>query len=175
MRAILAALVLAALSACGEADMADQARAKTWDRNAFFPRETTMRSPVAGTVPRDDPAREAQPPAVITAALLERGRARYGVFCTPCHGGDGAGRGMIVQRGFPPAGDLASERLRAAGAAELYGAISNGYRAMAGMAQMIPSDDRWAIVAYVRALQLGQDAPVAALPEPDRARLEATR
>ena len=71
--------------------------------------------------------------------------------------------------------DLTAEPLRRAPAAEIYGVIGNGRRAMFGMAQMIPSADRWAIVAYVRALQLSQDAVVASLPPDDRARLEATR
>lgn len=172
---LLAALLLLPLAACGEANMDEQAKARTWDKNPFFPKETTMRHPVAGTVPRDDPAREAPQPAAVTPALLARGRDRYAVFCTPCHGQDGRGQGMIVARGFPQAGDLTAEPLRRASAGELYDAISNGRKAMFGMAQMIPSADRWAIVAYLRALQLSQDVPVARLPEPDRARLEAAR
>ncbi|MDP4024709.1 cytochrome c [Methylobacterium sp. NEAU 140] len=178
MRALppcLALLCLLPLGACGEANMADQPRAETWDRNAFFPRESTMRHPVAGTVPRADPARPAPQPATITADLLARGQERYGVFCTPCHGPDGRGAGMVVARGFPHAGDLAAEKLRRASAADLYGTISDGYRTMFGMAQMIPSADRWAIVAYLRALQLSRDVAVADLPEADRARLEARR
>ena len=173
--ALVTALALLPLAACGEANMDDQARAKTWDRNPFFPRQITMRQPVAGTVPRTDPAREVPQPPTIGRDLLDRGRERYAVFCTPCHGQDGRGRGMIVARGFPPAGDLTAEPLRRAPAAEIYDAIGNGKRAMFGMAQMIPSADRWAIVAYVRALQLSQDAPVASLPPDDRAHLEATR
>ena len=172
-RALLACLALAPLAACGEADMADQARAKTWDKNPFFPREITMRQPVAGTVPRSDPARAAPQPQTISRALLDQGRERYGVFCTPCHGQDGRGAGMIVARGFPSAGNLTAEPLRRASAAEIYDAIANGRKAMFGMAQMIPSADRWAIVAYVRALQLSQDAAVASLAAEDRARLEA--
>lgn len=171
----LAALLLLPLAACGEANMDEQAKARTWDKNPFFPKETTMRHPVAGTVPRVDPAREAPQPAAITPALLARGRERYTVFCTPCHGQDGRGAGMIVARGFPHAPDLASDRLRAAGAREIYGAISNGTKSMFGMGQMIPSADRWAIVAYLRALQISRGVPVASLPEADRAALEAAR
>ncbi len=169
--ALLALLALLPLAGCGEANMDDQAKAKTWDKNAFFPKGMTMRQPVAGTVPRIDPAAEAPRPETITPVLLARGRERYAVFCTPCHGQDGRGAGMIVARGLAPAGDLASERLRAAGAAEIYAVIGHGYRSMFGMAQMIPSADRWAIVAYLRALQLSRDVPVDALPEPDRASL----
>lgn len=168
-------VLLLPLTACGEANMDEQAKARTWDKNPFFPKETTMRHPVAGTVPRVDPAREAPQPSAITASLLARGREQYAVFCTPCHGQDGRGAGMIVARGFPHAEDLASDRLRKAGAGEIYGAISNGYRTMFGMAQMIPSADRWAIVAYVRALQISRDVSVASLPDSDRAALEAAR
>ena len=177
MRAALPLILiaLAPLAACDKADMADQARAKTWDKNPFFPREITMRQPVAGTVPRRDPAQPAPQPQRVSRDLLDRGRQRYAVFCTPCHGQDGRGQGMIVARGFPHAGNLTGEDQRRASAAEIYDAISNGRKAMFGMAQMIPSADRWAIVAYVRALQLSQDAPVDRLPEPDRARLEAAR
>lgn len=168
-------LALLPLAACGEADMADQPRARSWDRNPFFPQALTMRPPVAGTVPQDDPARAVPQPATITERLLARGRERYGIFCTPCHGADGDGRGMIVERGFPQAGRLTTERLRAARAADLDRSIAQGHRAMYGMAQMIPSADRWAVVAYVRALQLSQDAEVASLPLEDRTRLEASR
>jgi mono/diheme cytochrome c family protein len=172
---LLPLLMLLPLAACGEANMDEQAKARTWDKNAFFPKDMTMRHPVAGTVPRNDPAREVPQPATVTASLLDQGRERYAVFCVPCHGQDGLGVGMIVQRGLAPAGNLASEKVRKESAAEIYGAISNGYRSMFGMAQMIPPADRWAIIAYVRALQASQDVPVASLPEADRAALEATR
>lgn len=174
-RRLFLLLGLLALGACEEANMAEQPKARTWDRNPYFAKGMTMRDPVPGTVPRQDPAAAAPQPATITAALLERGRERYAIFCTPCHGASGDGRGIVVQRGFPHAGDLAAERLRQASAAELYRIVGEGHRAMFGMAQMIPSSDRWAIVAYLRALQLSQGAAVAALPPEDRARLEGAR
>ncbi|MCJ2075698.1 cytochrome c [Methylobacterium sp. E-016] len=175
MRRLLALLALAPLAACGEADMSEQPRAKTWDRNGFFPQAMTMRHPVAGTVPRNDPAKPAAQLASITETLLARGRERYGIYCTPCHGASGDGRGIIVARGFPSAGQLTTERQRTASADDLYRAISEGHRAMYGMGQMIPSADRWAIIAYVRALQQSQDTEVAGLPPEDRAKLEASR
>jgi mono/diheme cytochrome c family protein len=173
-RNALALLGLLALAGCGEANMTEQDRADTWDKNEFFGKSMTMRQPVAGTVPRVDPARELPQPARITEAMLERGAERYGIFCTPCHGRAGHGRGMIVERGFPAA-TLVSDRMRAESAAEIYRVIAQGHRAMYGMAQMIPSADRWAIVAYLRALQVSQNSEVAGLPEEDRARLEAPR
>lgn len=164
----------AGLAGCGEANMSAQDRADTWDKNEFFSEGMTMRQPVAGTVPRTDPARPLPQPAAITAAMLERGRERYDIFCTPCHGRTGSGRGLVVERGFPAPTSLTSDRLREARAADLYRAISEGHRTMFGMAQMIPSGDRWAIVAYLRALQASQNVAVARLPEADRARLEAS-
>lgn len=175
MRRLLALLALMPLAACGDADMEAQPRAKTWDRNGFFSQAMTMRQPVAGTVPRTDPAKAAARPAAITEGLLARGRERYGIFCTPCHGASGDGRGMIVARGFPWAGQLTSEPLRKASADDLYRAISEGHRAMYGMGQMIPSADRWAIIAYLRALQTSQNADVANLSPADRANVEASR
>ncbi|GJD90042.1 MULTISPECIES: c-type cytochrome [Methylobacterium] len=175
LRPLVLVGLLAPLAACEQANMADQPKARTWDRNPYFAKHMTMRDPVPGTVPRQDPAAAAPQPATITAALLARGRERYAIFCTPCHGASGDGRGIVVQRGFPHAGNLAADRLRQASAAELYRTVGEGHRAMFGMAQMIPSADRWAIVAYLRALQLSQGAELAGLPPEDRARLEAAR
>ncbi|WP_336486596.1 c-type cytochrome [Methylobacterium nigriterrae] len=171
----LALIGFLSLGACGEANMTEQDRADTWDRNEFFGRDMTMRQPVPGTVPRVDPARPVLQPATVTEAMLERGQERYDIFCAPCHGRTGNGRGMIVERGFPAATVLTSDRMRAVRAAEIERAIAEGHKTMFGMAQMIPSADRWAIVAYIRALQLSQNAEVASLPEPDRAKLEAVR
>ena len=163
------------LAGCGEANMRDQPRAKTWDANRFFPQGMTMRAPVPGTVPRTDPARYVPRPALIDAALLARGQERYGIACTPCHGRSGDGKGMIVARGFPAAPAFAEERLAAASSDRLYAAITQGHRAMFGMGAQVAPADRWAIVAYLRALQLSQGARVASLPGEDRAKLEATR
>ncbi len=168
----LALAVASALAGCGEANMRDQAKAKSWDANRFFPQGMTMRPPVAGTVPRTDPARVVPRPAVIDAALLDRGRERYGIACTPCHGRSGDGRGMIVARGFPAAPSFASPRLVSAHSNRLYAAITEGHGAMLPMGAQIAPADRWAIVAYLRALQLSQGADVASLPAEDRARLE---
>lgn len=162
------------LAGCGEANMRDQAKANTWDANRFFPQGMTMREPVAGTVPRTDPARFVPRPAVIDAALLARGQERYGIACTPCHGRRGDGRGMIVARGFPAAPSFADARLRGASADALYRAITQGHGAMFGMGAQVAPADRWAIVAYIRALQLSQGAAVADLPELDRTRLAET-
>ena len=166
-------LALLALAGCDDANMVDQGKAKTWDRNAFFDKGQTLREPVAGTVPRADPARAVPQPATVDAALMAQGREAYAIHCVPCHGLSGNGRGMIVARGFPPAPPFTAERLVRASAAELYGVIANGKGAMYGLAQQIRPRERWAIVAYVRALQLSQGAALASLPPEDRARVEA--
>ncbi len=172
---LLALLMLLPLAACGEANMDEQAKARTWDKNAFFPKNDhapSRRRDRAAQRSRPGRSPTAGPPSPPPSSTR---RERYAVFCVPCHGQDGRGVGMIVQRGLAPAGNLASEKVRKESGAEIYGAISNGYRSMFGMAQMIPPADRWAIVAYVRALQTSQDVPVASLPEADRAALEASR
>ncbi|MFD1283230.1 c-type cytochrome, partial [Methylobacterium goesingense] len=98
-------------------------------------------------------------------------RERYGIACTPCHGASGDGRGMIVARGFPAAPPFAGERLAAATSDRLYAAITQGHGAMLPMGAQVAPADRWAIVAYIRALQLSQGAAVASLPAEDQDRL----
>jgi mono/diheme cytochrome c family protein len=93
----------------------------------------------------------------VTAPLLARGRERYAIYCVPCHGETGRGDGAIVQRGFPPPPDLARADLRQASAQQLYDAISNGYGLMYPFSDRVAPADRWAIVAYLRALQLARN------------------
>lgn len=172
--AVALGLALAApLGGCDRADMVTQDKAQNWDKNAFFPDGSTMRQPVAGTVARDEPNRPVPQPAAITAALLDRGHERYEIFCSPCHGRTGAGDGMIVERGFPRPPALAVDRLRQAKARYLYDVITNGHGVMYSYADRVPPADRWAVIAYVRALQESQNAEVAGLPAEDRAKLEA--
>ena len=167
--------LLAALPACKRQDMYTQDRSQNWDRNDFFADGSSMRHPVAGTVARDAPNPPAAPPAIIDAALLARGQQRFEIYCTPCHGGAGNGEGMIVQRGFPHPPSFIQGRLRVAAAGVFYDAITNGYGAMYSYADRVAPADRWAIIAYIRALQLSQNADAAALPASDRARLAQTR
>jgi mono/diheme cytochrome c family protein len=103
---------------------------------------------------------EARPAKVppVTQSLLERGRERYHIFCAPCHAELGDGQGMIVKRGFPAPPSFHSARLRAAPPRHLYDVITAGYGVMYSFADRIDSDDRWAIAAYVRALQRSQNA-----------------
>ncbi|TMH06794.1 MAG: cytochrome c [Betaproteobacteria bacterium] len=109
-----------------------------------------------------------------TLATLERGRERFDIFCAPCHSETGDGDGMIVRRGFPRPASFHSDRLRQASDDYLYSVISEGYGAMYPYSEHIAADDRRAIVGYVRALQLSQNAKLADVPSEARRRLERT-
>jgi hypothetical protein len=100
-------------------------------------------------------------PMPVTTELLDRGRERYNIFCTPCHSRVGNGVGMIVSRGYAQAGNFHTARLQAAPLGHFFNVISNGYGAMPDYSAQVAVADRWAIVAYIRALQLSQNATVA--------------
>jgi mono/diheme cytochrome c family protein len=97
-------------------------------------------------------------PIPLTTETMERGQERYNVYCTPCHSRVGNGAGMIVQRGYRPAGNFHTDRLRGAPLGHFFAVITNGYGAMPDYAAQLTPEDRWAVVAYVRALQLSQAA-----------------
>jgi mono/diheme cytochrome c family protein len=103
-------------------------------------------------------------PLPVTDDLVKRGRERYEIFCSACHGFTGKGDGMIVRRGFRRAASFHDERLRAAPVGHFFDAITNGWGAMPSYAPQISVKDRWAIVAYVRALQISQEVQPAATP-----------
>ena len=164
---------LLALAGCKQEDMYTQHRSQSWDRNSFFANQSSMRHPVAGTVARDAPNPPAPMPAHIDQAMLDRGENRYGIFCTPCHGRAGNGQGMIEQRGFPYAPSLVEGYLRDAKAEVFWNSITNGKGKMYSYADRIAPADRWAVIAWIRALQASQNSPVAALPPEDQSKLEA--
>ena len=171
---LVTALLALAVGGCKRQDMYTQNRVQTWDRSRFFADGRGMRAPVPGTVARETTP-PAAPPTVIDAALLARGQERFDIFCAPCHGRAGDGHGMIVERGFPAPTPLTASPLRDAPAARFYAAMTKGYGEMAPFADRIDPPDRWAIVAYIRALQRSQNTEVASLPPADRARLEALK
>jgi mono/diheme cytochrome c family protein len=109
------------------------------------------------------------------AATLARGRERFDIFCSPCHSVVGDGDGMIARRGFPHPPSFHTDRLRAESDAHFYAVITNGYGAMHSYATRIEPADRLAIVAYIRALQLAQHAPLDSVPEPQRSALVAAQ
>ncbi|MGG5823583.1 c-type cytochrome [Falsiroseomonas sp. HW251] len=164
-RALLVALLPFALLGCRQ-EMAQQKRYRTYAAAPLWPDGTAARPLPEGVVAQGDLAflaAAAQPE--VTPALLARGRERFDVFCAPCHGLAGAGDGMIVRRGFPRPPSYHTARLRAAPAQHFYDVITDGYGVMYSYAARVPPADRWAIAAYIRALQLSQDAEIAAVPE----------
>ncbi len=97
-------------------------------------------------------------PIPLNAATMERGQERYNIYCTPCHSRVGNGEGMIVQRGYRPAGDFHTDRLRNAPLGHFFAVMTNGYGAMPDYSAQLTPADRWAVAAYIRALQLSQNA-----------------
>ena len=172
-------------------DMDSQPKYRAQDASTVFADGRAMRLPIQGTVARgklqeDDhfyrgyqrtAAGEVQfydslPPQVkLNPTLLKRGQERFNIYCSVCHGVDGYGNGPINARAVErqeskwvlPA-NLVADQIRARSDGHLFNTITNGIRNMAGYGSQIPPEDRWAIVAYVRALQLSQNAPPAAVP-----------
>ena len=127
--------------------------------------------PPAGIVARDDePGVTPAPP--LTLALVQRGRERFDIACAPCHGRAGDGHGMIVERGFPAPPAFDTDRLRAAPAQHFYDVITNGYGAMFRYADRVTPRDRWAIAAYIRALQASNSSKLADVPDDKRRQLQ---
>ena len=162
----LALLSLLLLAGC-DLSMTQQKKYDTYSPAALWSDGTSARPLPEHVVAQGDLARgrqEADPPPV-TAALLKRGQERFNVDCSPCHGLDGKGDGIVAERGFPHPPSYFDARLMAAPASEFYDAISQGYGVMYSYAARVEPRDRWAIVAYIRALQLSQNATVAMAPE----------
>ena len=125
--------------------------------------------PAEHAIAREDVA---QPVPPLSAALLERGHERFTVYCSPCHGFQGQGDGMIVKRGFPAPPSFHIDRLRSAPTRHFYDVITDGWGVMYSYADRVEPIDRWAIAAYIRVLQESRDADVASLPETVREKLE---
>jgi mono/diheme cytochrome c family protein len=153
----LVPLCLAALALAGcNLSMDKQPRYSTQVPGPLFPDGASARMPVPGTVAQGQAAEEAiatnPPPA--TPALLARGRERFDIFCKPCHGPSGEGNGTIVARGFPHPPSFHEARLMQAPASHFYDVIGNGYGVMFPYGARVRPADRWAVIAYIRALQL---------------------
>jgi len=182
----LALLTTLAFAGCRQ-DMHDAPRYEAFEASSSFPNGSASRTAPAGTVARgwlrDDEALYTgkvggqvvdQFPFPIVAADLQRGQARFNIYCTPCHGKLGDGQGMVVQRGLRQAASYHQDRLREERLGYFYDVVTNGFGAMQGYAEQIPVRDRWLIVAYVRTLQMSQHAAVADVPADKRAELEAS-
>jgi mono/diheme cytochrome c family protein len=167
MGAMSAVLVLAG---CRQ-DMHNQPKFVPQRGTSFYADGRSVRPQVENTVGRDQMHEDAYfytglqngkegdgLPIPLTPAVMERGQERYNIYCTPCHSRVGNGAGMIVQRGYRPAGNFHTERLRNAPLGHFFAVITNGYGAMPDYAAQLTPEDRWAVAAYVRALQLSQDA-----------------
>jgi mono/diheme cytochrome c family protein len=192
-RWLAAGVVLAAFSGC--TDMYDQPRYEPYEASTFFENGASSRPLVAGTVPRTDPRKlpdvqdrnllltglkdglpSRSAPFPVDQAVLERGQGRYRIYCAPCHGETGDGKGIIVQRGFTPPPSYHDDRLRDAPLGHFFQVISQGHGAMYSFAARVAPQDRWAIASYIRALQLSQNAKVSELPPEDQSKLqEATK
>lgn len=174
-----------ASAACRQ-DMHDQPRFKPYAKSEFFADRRSARPLVDGTIARGHLREDAalytgksagRPvdafPFPVTADVMARGRERFDIFCSPCHGRTGAGDGMIVRRGYRKPPTFHQDRLRQAAPGYTYDVITNGFGAMPDYAQQIPVRDRWAIVAYITALQRSQHAAADRLPAEARAALDA--
>ena len=153
-------------------DMAEQPKNKPLSPSDFFTDGRSERALIDNTVARgsladDDllvPKDSNAFPLPVNQQLLERGQERYKIFCSPCHGLQGDGNGTVAMRGMKRPPTYHQDRLRQAPNGYFYDTITNGFGAMYGYSAQIPPRDRWAIIAYVRALQLSRNAKAADLP-----------
>jgi cytochrome c553 len=157
--AVLAALAVASTGCRNE--LANQPKLRGF-AVPFGARTDYPMLPPPGTVARDEEM--AHPPPPLTLALLHRGQERYSIFCAPCHGPAGTGNGMIVQRGFPKPPSYLTEKLREAPIQHFYDVITHGHGIMFPYAARVPPPDRWAITAYIRALQASAMATLDEVP-----------
>ena len=160
-------------------DMANQPRENPLSPSSFFadgrsesplPENTVARGELANDallIPKDSNAF----PLPLTMELLQRGQERYGIFCQPCHGIEGDGQGMVAMRGMKHPPSFHQDRLRAEPNGYIYDVVTNGFGAMYGYSAQIPPRDRWAVIAYLRALQLSRNAPAKELPADLRKKL----
>jgi mono/diheme cytochrome c family protein len=183
-------LMLLFLAGC-RSDMYDQPRYEPLEPSSFFADHTSARPLVEGTVPRSSPSDGFNPdepvwtqtgmvegklatkaPFPVDRRVLERGQQRYRIFCVPCHAETGDGRGIIVQRGFTPPPALYNDELRNKPLGHFFDVITHGHGVMYSYAARVPPPDRWAIAAYIRALQLSRHYQMAELSEADRRAFE---
>lgn len=180
----LCSLVLSAGCELRQA-MYDQEKYEPLERSTFFADGQSFRAQVPETVARgqlrlDTHYYEGKVagqlsdalPVPISTDLLKRGQERYGIYCTPCHGLTGQGNGIIVQRGLKQPPSFHQQRLRDMPIAYFFDVITNGYGVMYSYASRIPVEDRWAISAYIRTLQLSQNIEFDQLPEEDQRQLQ---
>jgi mono/diheme cytochrome c family protein len=181
----IAALALVCFAGGCRQDMQVQPRYNPYDASNFFGDNRSARSPVPGTIARGQlhldellyagkvDGKDAEVfPFEITRADLNRGRERYNIYCSPCHDETGSGRGMIVLRGFPQPPSYHIDRLRQAAPGHFFDVMTNGLGVMYSYAARVSPEDRWRIAAYIRALQLSQQATMSDVPAAERKNLQ---
>ena len=184
MNAFFATFALIAVGGCRQ-DMHDQPKYVPLRQSAFFNDARSARPLVEGTIARgqlhDDEllytgkvngADAVVFPMPIDAAVMARGQQRFNIYCAPCHGRTGQGDGMVVRRGYRRPPSIHQDRLRNAPAGHFFDVMTNGFGAMPDYAAQIKAEDRWAITAYIRALQLSEHAVLTDVPAADRSRLQ---
>lgn len=162
-------------------DMGNQPKNLPLSPSDFFADGRSERMPVENTVSRDSMDNDQLMvtkdsnnfPMPVNQGLLERGQERYRIFCSPCHGIQGDGNGMVVLRGMKRPPTFHQDRLRQSPNGYVYDVVTNGFGQMYSYSAQIPPRDRWAIVSYVRALQLSRNAKVADLPAEDSDKLNS--
>lgn len=175
-RAAMAMLCVLALAGCRQ-DMHNQPKFYPQRGTTFYADGRSARPQVENTVGRGqlhedsyfytglvNGAEGTTMPFPVTMDVLARGQERYNVYCTPCHSRVGNGVGMIVQRGYAKAGNFHTARLNSAPLGHFFNVITNGYGAMPDYSSQLPPEDRWAVVAYIKALQLSQNATTGDVP-----------
>ncbi len=183
MRTSLLIAAIFPLAACRQ-DMHDQPRYKPLAESNFFRDGRSARPIPANTVPREDRNPDdvfhtgsaggdfaTTLPVTVDMALLRRGQERFDIFCSPCHGRLGNGNGMVAQRGVRIPQNLTSDRIRQVPPGYIFQVISNGFGGMPDHGHQIPVADRWAIVAYLRALELSRGAAISDVPPDARSQL----
>lgn len=176
-----------ALAGCRQ-QMADQPHKRPLEPSNFFDDGMASRPVVPGTVPRAGEERKDQRlngradgklvdsfPFEMTMEVLARGQERYEIFCSPCHDRLGTGQGMIVRRGFTPARSFHEPRLRDAPPAHFFEVMTQGFGTMPSYANQLSEHDRWAVVAYIRALQFSRNVRLDQLPPEDRAKMKDSK
>lgn len=181
-------MAVALTSGACRQDMHDSAKYEPLEESSFFDNGMASRPLVEGTIAREMPP-EMTPfytgrtmndefltelPMELDRELLDRGRSRFDAFCSPCHGQTGDGMGMIVQRGFKQPTSFHDQRLRESPVGYYFDVMSNGFGQMSSYASQVPVRDRWAIAAYISALQLSQNIPVDRLSADEQQQLDVS-
>lgn len=174
-------------SACRQ-DMHDQPRPEPLEKSVFFEDGRSSRPLLDGTIARGHLKLDEHfytgkvngelvktLPFPVTLAVLQHGRERFNIYCAPCHSATGDGRGMIVQRGLKQPESYHSQRLRDVAVGHFFDVMTNGFGAMYSYGDRIPPKDRWAIIAYIKALQLSQGANLRDLPAQDQQQIHQVK